>query len=387
MIRLGVIGLGAAGQAFLPAIAAHPTVAIAALCDARPETCAPFSAAYNVPAFSDLDAMIVAGGLDAVYVGTPTDLHLVHASRALRAGLHVLVEKPMAVTPDDAWAMAGLAAKTGRVLVVGHSHGHDLPIHEMARIIRSRRLGAVRMLNTTCHTDWVYRPRRPEELRPDLGGGVTYRQGAHQFDILCTLAGAPVVSVMAQTFDWDPNRPTIGAHSAILLFANGAVGTAVYNGYGHFRSSDLTGGVGEWGFPAEPAKPRSSSGSEPEELARKQARALAAIPNDAPHQPHFGLTIVSCEGGTLRQSPDGLLIHTDGGVETLTLPVDRSPRQLVLDEFAAAIHGTPACHDGAHGAAIIEICAAVLASGASGQSVRLGYSAQTAPAVPKLGRK
>ncbi|GKY90116.1 Gfo/Idh/MocA family oxidoreductase [Sinisalibacter aestuarii] len=375
MTRLGVIGLGAAAQAFLTPLRRHPDFTIVAACDPRAEARAEFAAAFDVPVFDTVDDLLRAGLCEAVYIGTPTELHRDHAMAALEAGQHVLLEKPMCIRAEDGIALAQAAEARGLALVVGHSHSHDLPIRKMREIIRSGRLGAVRMVNTWCYTDWVYRPRRPDELRPELGGGVTYRQGAHQFDILRSLCGERVVSVTGHAFDFDPARPTIGAHSATLTFANGAIGTAVYNGYGHFATSELTGQVGEWGYPAT-VKPRAAqaAASPEEELKRKRERAKSAIGNDAPHQPHFGLTLVSCEKGDIRQSPDGLLIYTAEGCETLPLDNSRSPRELVLDEFAAAIGGEPPLHDGYWGASIVSVCDAVLDSARSGKPVAIPQS-------------
>ena len=374
MIRLGVIGLGAAGQAFLPAIAAHPGFRLAAVCDARADPVAEAAVLYGARGYTSVEGLLGDGALDAIYIGTPTDLHLAHATAALEAGFPVLLEKPMAVTSIEAHGLADLAAARGLALTVGHSHSHDLPIREMRRIIASGRLGAPRMINTWAFTDWVYRPRRPEELRPDLGGGVTFRQGAHQFDILCALALAPVSRVKAQVFDFDPARRTTGAHCVMLDFENGVAGSAVYNGYGFFQTAELTGGSGEWGFPhaAPGVHPRRAAQADPAaELARKQARARGAIRNDAPFQPQFGLTLASCEAGDLRQSPEGLILYTDAGREELVLPTTLSPRHLVLDEFAAAVAGETVLHDARHGAAVIAICEAVHRSAEEGREIAL----------------
>ncbi|APX90820.1 hypothetical protein BV394_14780 [Brevirhabdus pacifica] len=372
MIRLGLIGLGAAAQAFLTPLRRHGEFAVAAACDPRPEARDDFTAAFDRPAFDTIAGLLGAGLCDAIYIGTPTELHHEHAMAALEAGMHVLLEKPMCIRAEDGFALARAAEARGLTLVVGHSHSHDLPIRTMREIIRSGRLGAVRMVNSWCYTDWVYRPRRPEELRPELGGGVTYRQGAHQFDILRSLCGDRIVSVTGHAFDFDPDRSTIGAHSATLSFANGAVGTAVYSGYGHFGSADLTGNVGEWGYPATPLRRASGAAARPEdELKAKRARAKSAIGSDAPHQPHFGLTLVSCEKGDMRQSPDGLLIYTADGCEEVPLDNSRTPRELVLDEFAAAIGGEPPLHDGFWGASIVSVCDAVLESARTGRPVAL----------------
>lgn len=375
MIRLGIIGLGAAAQAFITPLQRHEDVKVAAVCDPRPEARESFSKTLDAPSFADVEALVGSGLCDAVYIGTPTDLHFEHASAALDAGLHVLLEKPMCIHAEDGFALADEAETRGLVLVVGHSHSHDLPIRAMRDVIRSGRLGRVRMVNILGYTDWVYRPRRPEELRSDLGGGVTYRQGAHQFDILCSLCGDQVVSVTGHTFDFDPERSTVGAHSATLTFANGAIGTAIYNGYGHFPSSELTGEVGEWGY-VTPYRPRAntSAASSEDELARKRARAKTAIGSDAAHQPHFGMVLVSCEKGDIRQSPDGLLIYTAEGCEEHPLDNSRTPRDLVLDEFVAAVGGTPALHDGRWGATVVSICDAVHESARTGKPVPLAQT-------------
>ena len=91
-----------------------------------------------------------------------------------------------------------------------------------------------------------------------------------------------------------------------------------------------------------------------------------------PYQPFFGITVASCTGGDIRQSPQGLLVYCDGQTQELTLPADRSPRELVLDEFHDAIAGRRiALHDGRWGLATLELCVAALESSATGKEVRL----------------
>src|SRR5204863_6306544 len=136
-------------------------------------------------------------------------------------------------------------------------------------------------------------------------------------------------------------------------FVDGAAATAVYNGYGHFPGAELTGGVGEWGVDEKPrGQSEPPAALSPEQaLAAKRKRARTAIPMSPPHQPHFGLTLVSCERGDIRQSPDGLLIYSDKGREAIPLPNDKTPRDLVIAEFARAIAGQPVTHNGRWGLA------------------------------------
>jgi phthalate 4,5-cis-dihydrodiol dehydrogenase len=376
-LRIGIAGLGAAGRAFLPPIAAHPGMELAAIADPAAQVRANAAAELGVAAYASVEELVADDTLDAIYIATPTDLHPQHVALACAAGKHVLVEKPMATSVAQALAMVEVAERAGVQLLVGHSHSYDLPIQRMRELIAGGSLGRVRMVNTWCYTDWIYRPRRPDELDDARGGGVTFRQGAHQFDILRLLCGGVATSVRARTFDWDPERSATGAHVAYLEFADGAAATAVYNGYGNFSSIDLCADIGEWGFPQPAAsRPRPvAPGTTPEaELRAKQERAKTAIPTGAPYQPFFGLTVVSCERGDIRQSPTGLLVYTRDGCQEIALPTDRSPRDLVVAEWHDAITGAaPALHDGRWGLANLELCAAAIASSAGATDIALKH--------------
>ncbi len=382
-VRLGIVGVGAAGRAFLPAINKHPGFTLVAIADAVPEVRDSVAAEVAVPSFPDLASMIAGAALDAVYIATPTDLHSAHVEEAFAAGKHVLCEKPMAVELAAAAAMVEAAERAGLIFVVGHAHGFDLPIVRMREIIASGRLGRVRMIHTWNYTDWVYRPRRPDELEVAKGGGVTFRQGSHQIDIVRLLGGGQATSVRAVTFDWDPARRAIGAHTIFLQFADGTAATAVYNGYGYFSTIELCADVTEWGFTETIAERRPvaravAGRSSADELEAKRKRAKGAIPASAPFQPTFGLTLVSCERGDIRQSPKGLYVYSAAGREEIVLPTEASPRDLVLDEFHDALTGRRRpVHDGRWGLANLEVCVAAIDSAATGHEVMLRHQVAT----------
>jgi phthalate 4,5-cis-dihydrodiol dehydrogenase len=108
------------------------------------------------------------------------------------------------------------------------------------------------------------------------------------------------------------------------------------------------------------------------ELSAKRERAKNAIPGSAPFQPFFGLTVISCERGDIRQSPTGLTIYSDAGQTEIALPTDRSPRDRVVAEFYDAITGrSPPLHNGRWGLANLELCVAAIESSASGRDVLL----------------
>ena len=378
-IRIGIVGLGAAGRAFLPAIKSHPGFRLVAVAEPVSETRDGVTAELGIAGYADLPAMLAGTELDAVYIATPTELHGEHAGIAFRAGKHVLSEKPMAVHLGEAEDMIAAADRAGVVLLVGHAHGYDLPIQRMRDIICGGRLGRVRMIHTWDFTDWIYRPRRPEELDIGKGGGVTFRQGSHQFDIIRLLGGGMIRSVRATTFNWDPQRDAIGAHVVMMQFADGAVATAVYNGYGYFSTAELCGDVTEWGFietieRRAPVVRPSAGRAAADELQAKRRRAKGAIPVSAPFQPTFGLTLVNCEKGDIRQSPRGLYVYSVDGREEIVLPNDRSPRDLVLDEFHDALTGRrKPVHDGRWGLANLEVCIAAIESAQTGQEITLRH--------------
>jgi phthalate 4,5-cis-dihydrodiol dehydrogenase len=371
-MRIAIVGFGAAGQTFVPAIQANPTFELAGVVESNLDVQVT-AKTLGVPVFSCLQELSQIQDLDGVYIATPTPCHEAQTIESLRLGWHVLVEKPMASHAAEAQRMVSASKQYGKSLTVGHSHSFDAPIQAMKRIIENGELGPVQMVNTWCYTDWVYRPRRPEELDPELGGGVTFRQGAHQIDILRALCGSQVDSVKAKVFNLDPDRQTIGAHAIYLDFANGPSGTAIYNGYAGFSSMNWTRDISEWGFSQPPAlrpwrRRFTQQATAAQELAAKQDRAKTAIPSHAPFQPHFGFTVVSCSLGDMQQTPEGLLIATAEGEREIKLSNSQSPRDLVLQEIAQTWQGKGShWHDGQWGYDNLKICEAAITSARSGR--------------------
>lgn len=124
-LRLGVVGLGRIAQvAHLPAATKADRVQLAAVCDASPALVAPVARHYEVPGFVDM-GQLLGEELDAVLIATPDRSHVPLATLALRAGKHVLVEKPLADDVAGAELLARLAADSGLKLQVGAMKRHD----------------------------------------------------------------------------------------------------------------------------------------------------------------------------------------------------------------------------------------------------------------------
>jgi phthalate 4,5-cis-dihydrodiol dehydrogenase len=264
-------------------------------------------------------------------------------------------------------------------LVVGHSHSFDAPIARTCALIASGDYGAVRMISALNYTDFLYRPRRPEELDTRQGGGVAFSQAAHQIDIVRRIGGGQVRSVRAVSGQWDAARPTEGAYAALLTFEGGAFATLTYNGYGHFDSDEFQGWVGELGQRKTPnaPRPRRSYAGAADEAGAKNAGSYGGANyqpgriEDRAHQ-HFGTIIVSCERADLRPTPNGVMVYRDGAAPLDPLPPPTVPRAEVIDElYDAVVNGRPPLHDGAWATATLEVCLALLASAREGRDVDL----------------
>ena len=372
-LRIGIAGLGRAFTLMLPTFARDPRVQLVAAADPRAEARTRFATDFSAPAYASVEELCADRNVEVVYISTPHQMHADHTALAAAAGKHVLVEKPMAVTLADGERMIAAAQKAGTILIVGHSHSFNRPILRAREIIDSGAVGGVRMITALNFTDFLYRPRRPEELVTQSGGGVIFSQAAHQIDVVRLLGGGLVKSVRAATGAWDRARPTEGAYSALLTFENGAFASITYSGYGHFDSDEFTGWTGELGTPKDRSrygagrKSLAQVSSAEQEAALKNARTYGGVnyrPDaEAPAHQHFGLVVVSCEKADLRPMPDGVLVYADDAERMDALPPPQVPRAEVIDElYDAVVHGRRPVHDGAWALATLEVCTALLTS-------------------------
>ncbi|HEU5176008.1 MAG TPA: Gfo/Idh/MocA family oxidoreductase, partial [Burkholderiales bacterium] len=311
-LKIGVAGLGRAFALTAPALR-DPRVQVVAGADPRPEARRRFKQEYEARVFPTVEALCADPAVEVVYIATPHQFHASQARLACAAKKHVLVEKPMALSLEDCRAMNDAARDHGVQLIVGHSHSFDLPILRTRELIQSGKYGTARMITALDFTDFLYRPRRPEELATETGGGVVFNQAAHQVDIVRLLAGGKVRSVRAHTGIWDPARPTEGAYSCQLNFDNGVFATLVYSGYAHFDSDEFMGWIGEMGQKKDPkayaAARKSLKGNELRLKARRNYGGKEFKQTKASAHQHFGVFVVSCEQADLRPLPNGVMVY------------------------------------------------------------------------------
>ncbi|SHJ22776.1 4,5-dihydroxyphthalate dehydrogenase [Roseomonas rosea] len=388
-IRLGVAGLGRAFMLMLPTLARDPRLAVLACADPRAEARAHFTEDFpGARAHGTVEALCADPAVEAIYIATPHELHVAHVRAAAAAGKHVLVEKPMALALADCQAMVDAAGEAGIHLIVGHSHSFDAPYLRARDMIRGGEHGAVRMITAVNFTDYLYRPRRPEELDTSQGGGAIFSQAPHQIEVVRLLAGRPARSIRATASVWDRARGTEGAYNALIDFGDGLSATLTYNGHGHFDTDEFQDWTGEMGTPRDAAAYGTARAAlrhvttPEEEAALKERRAYGRGPGAmearaAPPPPaynHFGLVLASCEHADLRPTPRGVMVYADDERRFDPLPAPIIPRAEVIDELQAALRdGTPPLHSGEWGMATTEICLALLESARSGREIQLHH--------------
>jgi phthalate 4,5-cis-dihydrodiol dehydrogenase len=372
----------------LPALTSSPHIKLTAAADIRPAALEQFAREFGTPTYTSVEDLADHPDVEAVWVATPNHLHAQHVIAAAERGKHVIVSKPMAITLDEAAAMNAAAEQHGVKLLAGHTQSMAPTIRKMAELVQSGELGKLGMLHTWHFTDWIYRPRLPAELDVSLGGGPVFRQASHQVDIVRYIGGGTVRSVRAMVVQLDSSRNAPGAYTAYLEFQDGTPATIVYSGYGYFDLGAMLRGR-EVQADESSRVDRSSVGRpSPEEEARLKESLRYSAGGITDRQLRktsnslglFGLTLVTCERGDLRESPDGLYLYREG--EHQVIPVaDELRGAAELGELYAAIRfGQPIVQDGRWGEATLEVCLAIHESARTNAEVFL--SRQTA--VPQL---
>jgi len=391
-LNLGIAGLGRGFSVMLPALTLNPMVNVLAATDLRKAALDQFEIDFKGTAYTSLQSMCSDDRLDAIYIATPHQFHIDHVTLAAKMGKHVLVEKPMALSVDECTLMINAAKNAGVYLVVGHSHSFDAPIKKTQQIIEAGTLGKLKMITALNYTDFLYRPRRPEELVTTMGGGVIFSQGSHQVDIVRLLAGGKGESVYAAIGNWDKNRPADGAYSALIKFANGVFVNMSYNGYGRFDTDEFTGWIGESGSLKDPknyGKARvalKNINDQKSEIFLKNSSAYGgesgvSLPSSEymhnRHHEHFGSFIVSCTAGDIKPLPDRIELYGNHR-KTQFLKPPAFPRAEVIEELHAAVFkDVEPLHNGEWGRATLEMCLAIVESAESGKEIKLRHQVST----------
>jgi UDP-N-acetylglucosamine 3-dehydrogenase len=219
-LRAGVVGLGMMGRNHVRVWdGAIGDVELVAVADPDGEAVQRAIQGRPIHGYADVGAMLATERLDLVSVVAPTSQHLPVSLAALEAGVHVLVEKPIAATREEAEEMMAAAERAGRILTVGHIERFNPAIRELRRRLMAGELGRVFEINATRLGPF---PARIRDV------GVVVDLAPHDLDVMRFLLGSEPVRLFAETeqrIHTDHEDLFVG----VMKFANGAVGVLDVN--------------------------------------------------------------------------------------------------------------------------------------------------------------
>lgn len=223
-IRLALIGAGGFGRKHLAVIAAVPGFELAGIADPSPASQG-LAAEHGVPWHADAAALLDAARPDGAIVVTPNHLHVPHGLLCIERGVPVLVEKPVAETPEAGEQLAAASDRAGVPVLVGHHRRHN-PLLQAARaVVASGRLGRIVAVNLI----WLL--RKPDSYfdaawRREPGGGPVLINLVHDIDALRFVVG-DIIAVRAITSNAARSFPVEDTAAIALRFAGGALGTVI----------------------------------------------------------------------------------------------------------------------------------------------------------------
>jgi UDP-N-acetylglucosamine 3-dehydrogenase len=215
-VKLGVIGCGAIAQRrHLPEALSNPAAKIVAVCDVNSERVQTIAKLYNATPFTDHRTLLKNADIDAIVVCTPNKFHAPQTIDALEARKHVLVEKPMATTRDEAKTMIATAKKNKKFLMVGQNQRLMAPHVKAKEILNSGKLGTPIAFQTTFKhpgpdgwsvdgaKSWFF--KKSEAIM-----GVTGDLGVHKADLMRYLLGQEFAEVNGFIGTIDKKDPATG---------------------------------------------------------------------------------------------------------------------------------------------------------------------------------
>lgn len=391
-VRVGIAGLGKAARMKLGMFKNAERVQLTAGADLRPEERERWKRLYGIETFDSIEAMCREGPIDAVWIFLPHHLHAEYTVLAAEHGKHVMVEKPMAVTMDEADRMVEAVERNGVRYIHAHAKIYLPPMPQLGEIISSGRYGRVTGVNAWYFNDWLCRPEWSiTDLDEHKGGGPLYWIGAHHMDIVRYLGGGMVRSVRASLGRWKPGFDVPGNYAAFFDFENGVTAQLTLSTYGHFDTLEFTAGIGEGGTRRPDSKIYGRRLQNPRPLTLEEKYALDQYDDawvqervdsfDEKRFDHFGLTILSLEHADIRQSAEGLFIYTGNGRDELLL--GDLPRSGELVELAETVlDGRPPLLDARWARASLETLTAIVQSAEQRKEI---YLTRQVPApYPKL---
>lgn len=242
-IKFGIVGCGRIAQRHAEHI--NDKGQLLAVCDTVKEKADAMAAQYNAKAYYSIEELLAAEKeLDVIAVCSPNGLHAEHSIKALKAGFHVLCEKPMAISVYDCGQMLQAAEQSNRRLFAIKQNRYNPPVAAVKKIIDEGRLGKIMSVQLNCFWN-----RNPDYYKNSwkgtlkLDGGTLYTQFSHFIDLLYWMIGdIKETKAFMGNFNHHGIIEFEDTGAVILEFYNGAIGTINYtvNSYSKNMEGSLT---------------------------------------------------------------------------------------------------------------------------------------------------
>ncbi|GAB4456664.1 MAG: Gfo/Idh/MocA family oxidoreductase [Armatimonadaceae bacterium] len=364
-IRFGVIGCGSIGPTHCAAIQQIANAELVAVADTKRERAEAVAKKYDVPRVYDVEEDILGDeSIDAICVCTPSGKHADEAIRALRAGKHVVVEKPMDVSLEACDRLIAAEDESGKKLTIISQHRFDAATVLVKEAIDSGKLGKIVLADATVkwfRTQQYYDSGDWRGTWAWDGGGALMNQGVHTVDLLQWLAGG-VQSLFGQVRTSAHERIEVeDVATATLSFTNGAIGsitatTAAWDGYP--VRIDIYGTEGT--AIIEGDRLRLLRFKNGQEFKSEEAAAHA-------------LSVAKGGTASVKEEASQRLTVPSGGAAADPGAVWGDAHRAQIEDFIRAIHqDTKPLIDGREGKKPLEIILGVYRSAQTGQPITLG---------------
>ena len=195
-IRWGLISTANINRRVIPAIQISQRGDLVAVASRSLEKAENYAKEWNIPrAFGSYDELLKSGEVDAVYIGLPNHMHAKWSIKAMEAGLHVLCEKPFALSLDEVDAMIDIHNRTGKKLAEAFMYRHHPQTKIAGDLVNSSRLGEITLVrgifNFSLNPKWREKTDPNVRLVPEWGGGCLWDVGVYPLSFAQYIFGGP----------------------------------------------------------------------------------------------------------------------------------------------------------------------------------------------------
>jgi len=238
-IRFAIVGCGRIAQRHALHISTRGV--LVAVCDIIKEKADALAKEWQSNPYYDIDEMLLAQkDIDVVAICSPNGLHALHSIKALRAGFHVLCEKPMAISVKDCREMIAASEKAGKHLIIIKQNRFNPPVAAVKKLLEENRLGKIFSIQLNCfwnrNADYYHHSWKGTK---DLDGGTLFTQFSHFIDLLYWMLGdVKKVNAVIHNYAHQGVIEFEDTGVAILEFENGIIGGINYTVNSHQKNME-----------------------------------------------------------------------------------------------------------------------------------------------------